>query len=545
MKTMKMTRDHSSSKTMEKMSRGFQRNQSAYIVDEENQVVKFPLSSEESYRRYYYSHGCELDEILLHGKSNVDLTFLNSGNAPLLDSHKSYAGLSAVIGVIRRAWLGADKRVYVECAVSKNGNGTQLFNDIRDGIIKNVSVGYEVMSYEVDEEAETYKATKWRPFEASFVSIPADTTVGIGRSNDKRSSVVSDVILPGDDQDEKRAEAMKTNIDEILKLAATKNHTNTARNFIEGQLKQGETPSLALFKSVLLSELPNDEPLVNTEIGLTQKERQSFSVLRLMHSIAQPNDPSVVEAAEFEREACAAAVERMEEKPRHSNIVIPSDLMGSWGNFGGKRGRMDARALVSAGLSGGNPNVLTIDHLAESFIDNLRNVSAVYQAGATSLTGLSSDVEIPGGDQNIAAAWLAAENADAAGSKPTFRKVTMQPKDVAVFTDVSRRMMQQSTIDMENYVRAQIVEAVRLAIDSAAIYGTGSNGQPTGVVNTTGIGSVTFGAAKPTRDEIVDLRTAVASNNTPRDGLTYMSNADMVGHLQKTRTDPGSADLSS
>ena len=77
-----------------------------------NDSVIFPLSSEEPYRRY------DGNEILVHTPESVDLTFLNSGNAPLLDSHNRHDGMKAQIGVVTRAWL-KDKRLYVEVRFSQ------------------------------------------------------------------------------------------------------------------------------------------------------------------------------------------------------------------------------------------------------------------------------------------------------------------------------------------------------------------------------------------------------------------------------------------
>jgi HK97 family phage major capsid protein/HK97 family phage prohead protease len=512
------------------------------ISEDEPGVVTFPLSSEEPYQRYYWEFGY-LDEILDHSKGAVDLEFLNSGNAPLIDSHRWYGGLSNQIGVIRKAWL-QDKRIYVEVKFSQRAEAQAVYEDVKAGIIRNVSVGYEISEYNIDEKAGTYTATRWRPREASFVTIPADETVGIGRSGNqpKGTTMENDVLtLPGIGADQRtadeRAEAMTNAINEITALASEHNIGDIARSYIAGQISQGQEPSLAVFKGIAVANLPEGTPLVNNDIGLTEDERQSFSVMRLMRSMMSGDTDS----AGFEREAVAAAEEKLERSLSHGGFVLPTDLMGSWGRFRTEDGRLvTAHSAARAALAtGGNPNILTTDHLAESFIDNLRNVSAVVGAGATMLEGLSSDVEIPGGDQNIAAAWLASEDADAAESNPTFRKITLAPKDLAAFTDVTRRMLQQQTIDLELYIRAQMVEAVRLAIDTASLYGSGAAGIPEGIANTTGIGSVTFASAIPTRDEIIDMKTAIASTNQ-MGGYRYLGNSAMVGDLQKTKVDAGS-----
>lgn len=516
------------------------------FTTEENGNIIFPLSSEEPYKRWYWEHG-ELDEILSHDKKSVDLTFLNSGHAPLLDSHRTHNGLAFQIGVVRKAWL-EDDRVYVEVSFSNRDEAQAVYEDVKAGIISNVSVGYEITKYEIDEKAKTFTATQWKPREASFVPIPADPTVGVGRSiaEGKGSIMEPTANLPGMGDDapteDQRAESMETAINEISALASEHNMGDIGRSYINGQLQRGETPSLAVFKGVVRSKLPEDTPLTNTDVGLTDRETQRFSVMKLMRSLT---DDAYRADAAFELEVSEAARVNQEKigiKSRHGGVVLPTDIMGSWGRFTTDDGRTyDGRSFNRAPVAAGTtPNVQTIDHMAEKFIDNLRNSSSVLKAGATMMSGLDSNIEIPGGDQNIEVHWLDAEGADAQESVPTFRKISGNPHDVAGFTDVTRRMMQQSTIDIEMYVRMQLLEAARLAVDSAGLYGSGVTGIPEGVANTTGIGSVAFATpGAPTREEVIDMRTSIANTNRGR-GVTYLGDSDMVGHFQKLRTDAGS-----
>lgn len=532
------TRKSSVQQDQRELNRDGMRNALERQISDEDGVVTFPLSSETPYERYYWAYDMYLKEILSHDRDAVDLEFLNSGNAPLLDSHRAHGGLAMQIGVIRKAWIGDDKRLYVEVKFSQREAAQAVYEDVKAGIIRNVSVGYSVEEHTINEREGTYTATKWRPREASFVTIPADETVGMGRSGhqSKGKDMEDDELLPGMDAapqtDEARAEAMTSAVNEITALASEHNMGDVARSFIAGELSRGAVPSLAAFKGLVSAKLPSGTPLRNEDIGLSDAERQTFSIARLMRSMVD----SSYSGAGFEREAVVAAAQARGEDPSHGGFFLPTDLMSSWGNYRDENGAVMGRAALA---TGGNPNILTTDHLAASFIENLRNESAVVGAGATVLEGLDSNVEIPGGDQNIAAAWLASEDADAAESNPTFRKITLDPKDLAAFTDVTRRMLQQSTIDIENYIRSQMVTAMRIAIDHAGLYGTGATGQPEGVSNTTGIGSVTFAAAIPTRGEIIDLRTGVAASNAGR-GVTYIGNSNMVGDLQKTKVDAGS-----
>jgi HK97 family phage major capsid protein/HK97 family phage prohead protease len=506
--------------------------------DDESGVYIFPLSSELPVRTW------DGDEILLHGPENVNLEFLNSGNAPLLDSHIRHGGLRSQLGVVVRAWL-EDKRLYVAARFSNRPAAQEVRQDVDDGIVTNVSVGYDVNKVERDENEDSYRATLWTPKEASFCSIPADATVGMGRSantgghqmakdeDDKNKgtrTTPAGAVLPGGVTEEQRAEALENAVNEITALAAEHNQGAMARSFIQGQLTRGDVPNLALFKGFLRAELPDDTPLVNTDIGLSQQETRQFSVVRLAASMRDGATPEQVEAAAFEREACAAVT-----GARYA-YGLPSDLMSAWGDFEINGVRSGSRAAMS---TGGNANVQTTDHLAARFIDNLRNALVLGNLGVTMLPGLDGDIEIPGGDANIAAAWLAAEDADAAESNATFRKITMGVKDLAVYTDLTRRMLQQSTIAVEQYVRNQIVQGMAEAIDLAGFYGSGATGVPTGLANTIGIGSETFTAAVPTRDELIDMDAKIGATNRLGDPH-FVFDTTMGAELRKTKVDAGS-----
>ena len=522
----------------------------------------FPLSSEQPYRRYYYSVGQELDEILSHANDAVDLDFLNSGNAPALDAHARFQ-IRNQIGVIVRAYL-ENERLYVEVKLSDRDDVAGIKADIMAGIIRNVSVGYDIHRYEIDEDNGTFTVTRWKPTEASFVPLPADETVGIGRSRNAGDTRESDIMeptatatgeaqitpMPGGTSDtrqteEQRGQAIETATNEIVALGQQHNMADIARNFVAGEMSRGAIPSLAAFRGVVRSNLPDGTPMVNNDIGLSESERQDFSITRLMRSMLEDASQTDIQGASFEREACVAAAENASRASAHGGMTLPTDLLNTWGRFrvdGQEYRGQQFRAPVSAGSVGGNtgnPNILTVDHLAERFIDALRNQSSFLAAGVTVLDGLDSVVEIPGADQLSQVVWLQSEDADAAETVPTFRKVTFNPFDVAGFTDLTRRMLQQSTIGIEAYVRMQLIDAVREAIDNVGLYGTGATGIPLGIANTTGIGSVTWAGTHPTRDEVIDLKTGIASTNRGR-AVNQIGNSDLVGHFQKLRTDPGS-----
>lgn len=124
-------------------------------------------------------------EVLGHERSEADLERLNN-SAPLLYNHDR-SHRDNHIGVVERAWL-ENGRGHAEVRLSKRSEVEGIWQDVRDGILRNVSVSYRINEREISEEnkemPDTYRVTSWTPMEISLVDIPADATVGIGRSDE-------------------------------------------------------------------------------------------------------------------------------------------------------------------------------------------------------------------------------------------------------------------------------------------------------------------------------------------------------------------------
>ena len=182
------------------------------------------------------------------------------------------------------------------------------------------------------------------------------------------------------------------------------------------------------------------------------------------------------------------------------------------------------------------------DYRGADFIDVLRNASSVMQAGARTLNGLSGDVRIPKKTVAASAAWIATEGGAATESEMTVGNVSMTPKTLGAFTDVTRQLMIQSSMDVEALIRDDLAQAIALAIDLAGLEGSGSSGQPTGILNTSGVNTVTsFAAANPTFAEVVTLETAIAEDNALMGNLAYILPASMYGALKTTEKASGTA----
>jgi HK97 family phage major capsid protein len=493
---------------------------SANVIDEERRTVRIAISSEEPVER---SFGME---ILDHSEQSIDLEFAQSGRMPLLLDHDP----RQQIGVVEDVEIdSATRRLRGTVRFGRGTLANEIYNDVADDIRGNISVGYAVNKMD-REGSDSYRVSSWTPMEVSVVSIPADRTVGVGRNADddlqsrKPETPRKEITMseqPQIDVEAVKAEAARAaakDTAEMYRLAAKHNQRDLADKAIS------EGKDLAAFRGELLEAI-GDKPLDNQDIGMERKEVKNFSLMRAIRAMANPTDRKAADAARGEFEASAEAAKRAGVDAQ--GLYIPTDVLRSWGQR--DLNTSDDSAMVAE------------DYRAGDFIDVLRNASSVMQAGATMLTGLVGDVKIPRKSTASSAAFISTEGGAAAESEPTFGQVTMSPKTLGAFTDITRLMMMQSSLDIEALVRNDLSTALALAIDNGALQGSGSSGNPTGIKNTSGINTPTnFAAANPTFAEVVAMETAVAEDNALMGNLAYILPAGMYGALKTTVKDSGS-----
>ena len=500
----------------------YKRSEDTAFDEVEDRTYDFPFSSEQPVARYFGN------EILSHEKGAADLSRLNDG-APLLFNHNP----DRVIGVVERAYIDDEKRRgYARVRFSRNEFAQEVLRDVRDGIIRNVSFGYAIDKMEERSSGE-FVATSWTPTEVSAVAIPADQTVGFGRSLSESdpepaaSAAISTPPVPEmenttPDMEVVRAEAVeaeRSRIAEVTSLCNKHGMEDLGRQLVESGRSINEARAAVLEKLNVKEEPVN---MKAAEIGLTEKESRSFSFLRAINYLANPTDRAAREAAAFEIEASEAAADKLGRASR--GITIPVDVM--------KRD-----LTVGTATAGGNLVETELD--SANFIDLLRNASALDQAGATVLTGLSGNVNIPRQSGAATAYWVA-ESGSPTESQQTIDQVALTPKTCGAFTDFSRKLMIQSSIDVENMVRNDLARVLALEIDRVGLYGSGSSNQPLGLKDTTGVLTEDFSANTPTFAEVVALESDVSGANALLGSPVYVMNAAMAGSLKTATKDSGS-----
>lgn len=250
----------------------------------------------------------------------------------------------------------------------------------------------------------------------------------------------------------------------------------------------------------------------NPNIGMDKKEVRRYSILRAINAHASGDWSK----AGFERECSEAVEAQVGKEPR--GFYVPSDYL-------------EQRTYTV----GSDTAFLGTDHMAGSFIDLLRNRMVVKAAGATVLDGLVGNVAIPKASTGTTAYWVA-ESGAATESAYDGSQVTLTPKAVTAYQDLSRKALIQTSPSVDQLVMADLAKTIAIAIDLAALHGTGLNNQPTGIAATSGIGSVAGGTngAVPAWDDIVGLETEVAQDNADINSMAYITNAKIRGLLKQT-----------
>ena len=498
----------------------------ASFIDEETRRVRIGVSSELPVERDFGM------EILSHSEEDVDADFMKSGRSPLLLDHD----MTKVIGKVEEyKIIPSEKRAVAVVRFSRSKLGEEIFNDVKDGIRQNISVGYKINGMErirsKDDDKPHYRV-RHQPLEVSVVGIPADSSkgVGVGRSKDKqlkttKVQVMTEEVKNEINLDEVREESVKEaresfqrNSKEIIDLASKHNRRDLADKAIS------EGTSVEEFRGILLDNIANDKPLETAEIGLSEKEVRKFSVMKAINALANPTDKRAQREAEFEFACSEAAANHYGRTAQ--GIMLPPEVLTNWN-------QRDLNSSDDAGLIGQ-------DFRAGDFIDALRNASSVMPLART-LNGLSGDVKIPKKTSASSAAFISSEGGAAGESEMVIGSVTMSPKTLGAFTDVTRQLMIQSSLDVENLIRDDLAQSMAIAIDNAALEGSGSSGNPTGITNTSGINTVSLSsAAAPTFAEMVSMETAVAVDNALLGKLSYIIHPSNYGTLKTTAKDSGS-----
>ncbi len=558
-------------------------------IDEKARTVELSFASEEPVLRWFGW------EVLGHKEGEVRLERLNT-SGPLLNEHSSdgdnHIGTveRAWIGADRKA------RALVRFSSAPFAEQVfrDVIDQIKTGVSVLYRIHNMDADGVVDDEPR-FRANDWEPIHVSFVAEPADVTVGPGRAlrgedteaeyttgigdeahlerelegepvtapniQTRREETMppkteTDPAAPNarneetrftqsdaaDARAEARAEASKTETHRLRTLEGLgqkfEKQQDGALNKARQYQEEGKT--VRDFQDWLLENLATGTAVPDSvdnpgEIGLSGRETSQFSFIRIINAMAHPTDKRAQEAAAFEFE-CSRAVADSYGAGEGQWIpleVLNAPLVDERGTSTWQFKRMKeelARIMSVSIVTTTGADLVATELLASSFIDLLRNRGIVFQRG-TIMRDLVGNVDIARLAVGAPAAWQGTEGSALTERTPTIDKVSLVPNTLGAFVKLTRRLMLQGTPDAEAIVRNDLALQLALGIDRAALDGSGS-GEPTGILNTTGIGSVAS-----TADEwadMIEFETDVATGNADVGDLAYATNAKVRGLLKAT-----------
>lgn len=498
--------------------------------------VPVTVSSEYPVERMGYT------EILDHSAGAVDMS---RAPLPLIEAHNSGP---VNIGLVEDLTAAGDRlRGFVRFGASARAQ--EVLRDVLSGVVRNLSVGYEILEYAVT--GDTVRATQWRPHEVSVVGVGADPDAGFYRAKEPINREPSmetddkDVTLEVTETETRELDnavdvdiqmvedqAIKTERERVNEINATAGkfkHSAKVQVAAKSAIARGE--GWREFNKRALDLLAAGEATVATELGLTGKEVRRYSLTRALAAqvTAKERGVSMEKSAPYEYRCHLDILEKLPAQRADAvqGILIPFDVQSAgWGTRAPPADTTENASLVAT------------DHLASQFIVGLRQTSAVMAAGATVLNGLVGDVSIPR-EESVPVEWLN-EDEDATDVDYVTSSVTLSPKTVAAAVPITRRLLKQSSPDVDRVVQNNISLSVGQEIDRVTLIGSGIGPIPQGIRGSTGVSTVLIGTGALTWAEAVQFESEVEVASNLHAGASYIIHPTMKGIAKTTSKDAGS-----
>ena len=493
-------------------------------------TVRLSVSSEEPYFRSFMWDARKKDwisgyEVLGHAEGEIDFTRMKDGLV-IQDTH-----YGDQIGLMRNPEI-KDGKLCGDVEFCCGERAQEIMRDALAGLRRNMSIGYRVKEYKLIGEAEDgeaiYRAVKWMPHEASFVNCPADATVGVGRNlaedEGTKTAAIPAVVI--------NKETKTMNPEQVVECFRLAKAGNVEHAEVDALIKSGKTfdeiraeleGKVEAYQKELREKAAAkpDMPTPGAKRAIvdenTQREiKRCYNLANVMRALA--GDTSV--DIGYEREVS----QEMEGKTgrKAQGLIIPDFIRAAANSsdggltLGTPAYNTDTAAGGIAGIGGAGKNTVATNLLVGSFIEALRDALVLTGAGMQTLSGLVGDIAIPKGGK-VTASWVTAENGDASKSNPTFGQVQATPHTCGAYVDITRKLLLQSSIDVQGFVVRELVYAIAYALEAAGFAGTGTSGQPTGLASQI-TQTVSFTAGAPTLAKVLEMISTIDEAN----GVTGM-----------------------
>ena len=278
-------------------------------------------------------------------------------------------------------------------------------------------------------------------------------------------------------------------------------------------------------------------------LGLTEKQLRSYSILKAIDYAESPADTRSQKRAEFERDVSKEICKRDNRETK--GIIIPQEVLNHpyeartplprSGHIltdqviHGRPARYHQRSMLSGTDSAGG---YLVDSELRSLIDVLvENTLALQNVPSYDVQG--DPVHFPGQSARLVPNWTT-ETGTAPTQDLSFFRVSMSSKHLKTYVPMSRTLLLQSSTDVEEFIRNDIAIGIAKAFDSAVLFGTGADNQPTGIKNTSNINTVSWDANN-IYDKILDAQVALGLNNVPTRNVKFITSRRFVHDARRAQ----------
>lgn len=470
-------------------------------IDKAARTVPLSFASNQPVDRWF---GREILDIT---PDACDLTRLRDGGAILVNHD-----WDDQVGVVLEAAIDqATGKARCVAKFSRSVRGDEIFQDITDGIRSLVSVGYivrKMVLQSVEGDVETHRVTDWQPFEVSVVAVPADTSVGIGRSAKQVeapavAAPVAPAITTRSQPSPKMPDAIVINEAEVrtserqrLKdlnaaadtLAQRHPQHKDALHVLARKCAETGDSTDAFNRSVLADILKTDvsaapQTRQDTDagrVGLSAKDVKRYSLMRAIRAKLENKPLDGIEG-----ECNVELTRKLERQP--VGFFMPDEIAADR--------RRSQRTLYATQAADGGFTVPD-EILASEFVSFLRSNAVVVGLGARMISGLKGDISIPRQLTGTTAYWVS-EQGSITGSSATFGQIVGRPRRIGTSIPYTKQFLAQTSLDAESFVVNDSDASTAVDLDRVAIRGIGGV-EPLGILNLAAgdiAGTVTFGAA--------------------------------------------------
>ena len=553
---------------------------------DDGRTLEFSFASDEPYRRWFGY------EVLGMKEGEIDLSRMQD-RAPMLLDHRNEVEYQ--IGVVEKVWLDGDK---AKCRVKlfdgygpQGSRATSFLNVLEQGAGGKISVGYVVNEYKpMDEKIDdtpVQRAVNWTPMEVSAVAVPADDSVGVGKSlptetkqeTEKMSEAATTAPEAQPSAETKAAPTPApaapapavTVVDngkvraDILAIAQSDKYAPYgAEKLAMVELAKAD-PSVEAFRAGLMEAMIADaKPTKGAAYGnMPQEESRKFDFGNFRRALIHRLNGDLKSAEKeggFEIEFSMEHTKALQASglKQVQGFAIP---IGTFADCAARAGALSTRVSSvnpnadTSGTTIGQGDLRGTDHRGDLFVEHLYNASAFLGNGATVMEGLQGNIEFPREGTVISTAWEK-ENAAHTPTDPTFSQTMLTPKRLSAGVVRTRQLLLQSDPSIDRILMRELTEGMAEAEDAAIIAADGTGDAPTGIVkeltddapgqiyvpqdnpDRTG-GNAPFSSAnvgyKPILADVVALETLLTGSNVSTRRGRYFLNAKTVGLLKTTQ----------